>query len=384
MHVIELANIDDSLNQLYTNFYYYFIIVLSLGTVFILSFGNKENKLKSSYSRDIYSIALSVGIILYFGLATLFGIYISDTILYEWSFRHIDATTPYVPWGEREALFDNLQIFIYNIGGDQYAYFATFLAIIYIGTILLVCYKLMRFNVWVALMFFFTSFSFYGYGVNGIRNGAACHIVMLGIIYLLEQNRLKTILAFVLFVIAYYIHSSTMLPIACALISRFFNLKTSYAIAFWGISIIISLIAGNAIGEIFLNLGFDDRFDRYFKGQENLEQMQKDFSYVGFRFDFLLYSAMPILFVWYLTIKRNFNDFVFNVIANTYILANSFWIMVISSSYSNRFAYLSWFLYPLVFAYPLSRMNIWEKQERKTAFILLAYTGFTLIMFLLR
>ena len=79
-----------------------------------------------------------------------------------------------------------------------------------------------------------------------------------------------------------------------------------------------------------------------------------------------------------------FNDFVFNVIANTYILANSFWIMVIRASYSNRFAYLSWFLYPLVFAYPLSRMNIWEKQERKTAFILLAYTGFTLIMFLLR
>jgi len=56
---------------------------------------------------------------------------------------------------------------------------------------------------------------------------------------------------------------------------------------------------------------------------------------------------------------------------------------VIRAAFSNRFAYLSWFIYPLVIAYPLLRMNIWEDQDRKTAQILLAYSGFTFFMHLI-
>ena len=100
----------------------------------------------------------------------------------------------------------------------------------------------------------------------------------------------------------------------------------------------------------------------------------------GFRVDFIIYSIMPIIMAWYVTIKRNFKDLPYHTIATTYILANAFWIMVIRSEQSNRFAYLSWFLYPIVIAYPLLRMNIWENQDRKLALILLAYAGFTFFM----
>jgi hypothetical protein len=55
--------------------------------------------------------------------------------------------------------------------------------------------------------------------------------------------------------------------------------------------------------------------------------------------------------------------------------------MVVRAAFSNRFAYLSWFLYPIVFTYPLFRMNIWKDQDRKTALILFAYSGFTFFMF---
>ena len=55
--------------------------------------------------------------------------------------------------------------------------------------------------------------------------------------------------------------------------------------------------------------------------------------------------------------------------------------MVIRASFSNRFAYLSWFIYPLVMAYPLLRMNLWEDQDRKTSLILFAYSGFLFFMF---
>lgn len=115
---------------------------------------------------------------------------------------------------------------------------------------------------------------------------------------------------------------------------------------------------------------------------EDSDAMQH-FANTGFRLDFLLYSAVPVIMVWYLTIKRNFNDFTYNIIANTYILANSFWIIVIRAAYTNRFAYLSWFLYPIVIVYPLVRMKVWENQNQKVAWILMAYVGFTVTMFLL-
>ena len=136
------------------------------------------------------------------------------------------------------------------------------------------------------------------------------------------------------------------------------------------------------IGDFIGALGFDDRMSGYLGAQSD-EQTMVQFSSTGFRWDFLLYSAVPVLFTWYLTVKRNFEDRAFNIIAITYILANAFWVMVIRASFSNRFAYLSWFLYPLVIAYPLLRFNIWDKQDRKTAAILLLYEGFTFGMFLL-
>lgn len=129
-------------------------------------------------------------------------------------------------------------------------------------------------------------------------------------------------------------------------------------------------------------MGFDDRMTDYFQSQDDAKVM-KQFSETGFRFDFLLYSAMPVLMTWYVTIKRNFEDRTFNIIAVTYILANAFWVMVIRAAYSNRFAYLSWFLYPIVIVYPLLRFRLWDDQDRKTALILLLYEGFTFIMFLL-
>ena len=68
---------------------------------------------------------------------------------------------------------------------------------------------------------------------------------------------------------------------------------------------------------------------------------------------------------------------------STYILANSFWVMVIKAAFSNRFAYLSWFLYPVVLAYAVIRLHIWPDQDKKAGLILALHAGFTIIMFML-
>ena len=179
--------------------------------------------------------------------------------------------------------------------------------------------------------------------------------------------------------IAYGIHRSTAVPILCLITSFFFIRNTKIALVFWFFSIFISLIAGNFVGNIFNELGFFEEKSEYFI-EASESETSTTFSSTGFRFDFLFYSIFPIIMVWYLTVKRNFHDLTYNLIANTYILANAFWIMVIRATFSNRFAYLSWFLYPLVIVYPLLRMKIWDNQDKWLAIILLAYAAFKFLM----
>ena len=224
----------------------------------------------------------------------------------------------------------------------------------------------------LAMLFVAGSLMFFTFGVNGIRNGMACHIVLLAISFLLDD---KYVTGGLLCLLAFGIHRSTALPIIAALIAIFVIRDYRYALGFWILSIFVSLIAGGAVSNFFANLGFDDRMTQY----TSIKDMSL-FSRKGFRWDFLLYSAMPVAMGWFICVKRKIQDNWYNAICMVYCLCNAFWIMVIRSAYSNRFAYLSWFIYPIVIAYPLINLPVWEDQDRKTGLILMAYVSFTVIM----
>lgn len=329
-------------------------------------------------SLPIPAILLTLFLIVFLGTrpsSFVFG----DSYFYEHTYNNYVDDYEF-PNLNSEWLWNNMNSLCKNLGFEVHDFFLV-VTVLYFGLMTLCCWRLFPNNTWIAVLFFFASYSCYTYGVNGIRNGLGTSIVLLAVTFLTEKDWRKFV-SIPLMLIANGIHHSTMLPSAAALTAAFVIKEPKYAIRFWIASIFISLVAGNAIGNFFASLGFDDRMSSYFQGQQDAETMS-EFSDTGFRFDFLLYSAMPVLMAWYVTVKRSFKDRAFNIIANTYILANAFWVMVIRAAFSNRFAYLSWFIYPLVIAYPLLRMNIWEDQDRKTAQILLAYSGFTFFMFLI-
>jgi hypothetical protein len=151
------------------------------------------------------------------------------------------------------------------------------------------------------------------------------------------------------------------------------------ALFIWVGCIILSLYAGTYFQSLISSIGFDNRMEAY---TTNSAETMAQFSHTGFRWDFLLYSAMPIWLAWYV-MDKGINDKTFNLIANTYILANSFWVLICRVAYSNRFAYLSWFLYALVIAYVVVRIPVWKNQDRIAGWILLAHSSFTLVMHLI-
>lgn len=184
------------------------------------------------------------------------------------------------------------------------------------------------------------------------------------------------IIAALLAFVAINIHRTTILPIGMMVASLWCVKPFKTAYTFWILSILISLVAGGTVTAFFSTLGFDDRLS--YLSNEVDEGM---FSHTGFRWDFLLYSMMPIVLGYYVVIKRGIQDKTYLMLLNTYTLSNAFWVMVIRANYSNRFAYLSWFMYPIVLAYPLLKLDIWGKEQGKRLNqIMLAHIGFTWFM----
>ncbi|MDE7025243.1 MAG: EpsG family protein [Paramuribaculum sp.] len=254
------------------------------------------------------------------------------------------------------------------------SYYFTIIAIGYFGFTLIACRILTKNNVIISLLFIFGAFSFFSYGTNGIRNGLACSIA-LSAIALCAYSRKDLIFAIVLAFIAINIHRSTVLPIASLFASIYIVKQFKWAYTFWILSIFISLVAGGTVTAAFVSLGFDDRTSYLTTMDDGM------FSHTGFRWDFLIYSMMPIVLGYYVVIKRGIQDRTYIILLNTYTLANAFWVMVIRANYSNRFAYLSWFMYPIVLAYPLLQLNIWgQEQGKRASQIMLAHIGFTWFM----
>ena len=359
----------------------YVIMLTLLALIIALKYSfSSSNKNIVTYNNQttIFAYIFAVLLIIYIGFRPKHAAFV-DMNYYAYVYNNIyDGLSSHSNDSRGEWLFYEFGMLCKRLGFSDVGYFLS-IATIYFGFMFTACWRLMRSNLFVAFLFCVVSFSCFTYAVNGMRNGMACSFALVAIA-LIGGNRWEKIISLFLMFCAINIHRSTALPCFCAISALLFVKDTKWAIYFWIASIFISLIAGNIVTEFFVNLGFDDRMENYANLDEEGNIMESANDKSGFRVDFILYSIMPIIMAWYVTTKRNFKDLTYHVIATTYILANAFWVMIIRSEQSNRFAYLSWFLYPIVIAYPLLRMRVWDDQDRKTALILILYAGFTFFM----
>lgn len=246
-------------------------------------------------------------------------------------------------------------------------------AVLYMMPLLIVSKKWFKDYWFYGFMFLVTAFSFWAYGTNGIRNGIA------GSFFLLAISREKKLWQIVWIILAISFHKSMILPVGAFILANFYN-KPRLIIFFWALCIPLSLVGGGFFESLFGNLGFGDERLGYLTKEADAEK----FANTGFRWDFLLYSATAVFAGWFYIVKRNYKDKVYFWLFNTYVISNAFWILIIRANFSNRFAYLSWFMIGLVIIYPLLRQFIIPKQYKKIGLIFLAYFAFTLFMNVLK
>jgi len=343
----------------YTPLYFLLILVVVLATFFELQ--------NSGFKKSKLGILLILFILFYMGLRPISGAFFGDMSTYARQFNAYQYDFFYV--FEKDIVWDTFMR--WSAGIMSVSFFFLVCAFLYLYPMYLVCKKWFAGYWFYAFLLLVASFSFWSYGTNGIRNGIA------GSLFLLGMSRQKRVWQITWIVIAIGFHKTMLLPTLGLVLAQFYN-QPKVLIRFWILCIPLSLVAGGFWEGFFAGLGFEDERISYLtEGNVN----DDDFSSTGFRWDFLVYSATAVFAGWYFIVKKSFNDKIYFGLFNTYIFANAFWILVIRSNFSNRFAYLSWFIMALVIIYPfLKQQDQIPNQPKVLAKVLLVYFAFTFLM----
>ncbi len=364
--------------ELYQPIFLTLIVILSLLASSKISQEDSYILIEGDPKQKIEAFILASMIVLFIGARPV-DIHFGDMLVYNRMYEGALASGADYDFSEIEWAWYNLMIFCTKCYFESSVFFLIVCSLsvfsAYIGIV-----RLFKENAYYAMLFYVGTFCYYAYLTNGVRTGLAVGIMVLAISFMRKGFLNQMICAFVCF-LAYNVHHSMLLPIIGLYASYYLIKSPQYAIVFWFFSIILSLLLGNTIDAFFVSLGFDDRLNYITLG--NNEDTMKVFSHTGFRWDFLLYSFVPLYFGWDIIKKYSIQDRAYFLLFNTYVISNSFWIMVIRASYSNRIAYLSWFIYGLCLAYPLLKLKLGSNQSSLTAKVLLANVGFTLFMFLI-
>lgn len=351
----------------YTPIYYYMMmLVVFLTLLHTQSLAIDDNRSISYTQRAGHFILLFT--LIYMGFRPISGFYFGDMGTYANIFNNYAQGAPITSL--KDTLFHLFMQGSSKIMGVHGFFFLC--AILYVVPLYLVCKKWFKQYWFYGFLMLVTAFSFWAYGVNGIRNGIATSFFLLGI------SREKRMFQILWFFLAASFHLTILLPILIFIIVQFYN-KPKMVILFWFICIPLSLLSGGFWESLFANLGFEDERFSYLTVEADASQ----FASVGFRWDFLLYSATGVFAGWYYIFKRKFHDPIYFQLFNVYVLANAFWILVIRANFSNRFAYLSWFMIALVIIYPLLKQHLVKKQHKKIGLIVLAHFLFTFVMSLI-
>lgn len=308
--------------------------------IFVLYFSLKKS--------DQYQLAkVSNILILLFVLLTIYTIAYYPEELTVDKPRYTNMYNNVLIYGEHE--FRDPGWIVYNkicvsLFGEHVEYFYILTATLYVGTFLgMGFYLFPKDTIGYFVVMTVGCLGFMNYGTNVIRAGVALSIVLIAV-----GLKCRMIYKIILLIIALSFQKSVIIPVVAYFGAK--SIKPVWgAMVVWLICLFLS-IENFDIGPLFESFGFvDERVERYANTINSVEGSYEK----GFRWDFLLYSFAPILIAFYFIVRKKISDKFYLQLVKTYLLSNAVWILAIRMAYTDRLAYLSWFLIPLVTLYPV-------------------------------
>lgn len=345
----------------YTPFFYNILLVVTV-FLFLNSYNTKlETVTIAPNHLKYWWIVLFV--IVFIGFRPISGKYFGDMRNYANYFEQYALGEPVNLESDKDWLFEYFMKFCSGIMTVED--FFVVCAILYVVPLFIFVKKIFKDYWFYGFFMLVISMSFWAYGTNGIRNGIATSFFLLGI----SRNRMLNRLGWMFLAVSF--HKSLVIPIAAYFIATYYTNSRHYIKA-WLVAIPVSLALGSFFETLFSGIGLlqDSRLDSYLVDDDAMEDIVLN---IGFRWDFLLYSATGVAVGYYFIIKKKFEDPDYIRFYNMYLFANTVWILVIRANFSNRFAFLSWFLLGVIVIYPMLKLKFFKNQHLRIGQVILAY-----------
>lgn len=268
-------------------------------------------------------------------------------------------------------LFEPMMAFLSSNGSDQWVPIVI-LAAINFGCTYIAMQKLFPKNVFLAMLVFFGAFSTFGFATNGLKAGCAAALFLVALAY-----REKRIISILFLILSIGFHHSMQLPIAAYILCSFYK-NTRMLLYFWVLCLLLSMAHVTTFMATFADFT-DAHGADYLLIQAG--SVDSEFSgRLGFRYDFVIYSICPIIIGYYTIFKKKIVTKEYQFILNVYILTNAIWMLCMYANFTNRIAYLSWLMYPVLIIYPFMNMEWGVKANKHLAYAVYGHLGFTLFM----
>lgn len=346
-------------------YYPLYFLMVTLATLYV-GFNKGYSKYLKNSEFPIGALLLTVILIVFIGFRPHHRIFtdMSNYILM-WD-REFGAPFSF-DYAAQNIIFDNIfRLMASQKMGITSLFFL--MSAIYFGCIFVASYKIFPKNTFFAFVVYLAAFSTLSYGTNGIKAGVASSIFLLAIAY--KNNWI--ISAFFAF-LSYGFHHSMEVPIIIFYLGRFVRIQ--WSLLFWLFCLILAALHITAAQTFFAGLG-DEGAAKYMLVDGGGFWVSS-----SFRFDFVIYSIIPIFIGLWLMRKFDVRDEEYLSLLKLYILCNSFWLLCMYADFSNRIAYLSWFLYPIVLIYPYLKLDMFNGQGGAVYKIALGHLAFSLFMF---
>lgn len=348
--------------------YYIYIYLIVLGTILLRQsiYPLVISPFKYGYqgTKEFVSWTIMIVCTLFIGLRPLSDAF-GDMAVYSANYDFFRGQPFHLNLDTTNIIYDQLIPFFASYGLPP-EFFYTFIAVIYFGCMLIACRKLFPCNLLVAYLACLTAFSTFSYSVNGIKAGVAASIFLVALAY--HDKRWLSIL---LALVSWGFHHSMSMVLVSYVLSYFFK-STKLYFYLWVVALILAIAHVGYFQTLFAGW-VDEQGARYLIEDEN--------SYLtGFRPDFILYSAIPIALGYWLIFKKGIKDTNYELWLRMYLSTNSLWMLCMYASFSNRIAYLSWFMFPIVLIHPFFSLEWSDRQTFYARKVIMWHYAFTLFM----
>ncbi len=351
--------------------YYYniYLVVVSLITIKVyLQYANRNGLREFNPSTlDMSAGGCVLLMTLFIGLrpvSLVFADMVNYAGWYELLYEGVDFQ---FNWDVENKIWENLFAW-WGSMSLGYTSFFVFVATIYFGGAYLGIRKLFPNHRLTAFLVFLAAFSTFSYGTNGIKAGAATSLFIWALGY---RENLKVCIPLVL--LSWGFHHSMIMVVAAFVITLFVK-NPKYYFWIWGFCLLMAAAHVTAFANLFAG-AITEKGAMYLTGGFNHGTK------VGFRIDFIVYSAMPVIVGWYAIMKKKLQvSELYKKLLGLYLCLNGVWMLCMYAEFTNRIAYLSWFLYPIVLIYPFLNEQWGRNRYKKFGLVMLGHLGFTLFM----